>query len=243
MTPEIEEYSLYLISNLTHQAINPLNGVIGTLDNLLKGSVPDNRRNQRLNSARSQLEYTVLLIRNLAYFAQYASDKTESEPIQKSNDKICIIPQVLIESAQFFQEQASNDGIRIEVSDRYIQNAIYGDPSLLRQVFMNIFDNAVKYGDKDSVVLIKNWIQKKTNDLIITIEGKSIPFEVNDKIFEIGQRGKSAQEKTSSGSGLGLHICKLIIEKVFSGTIDAHYSSAGIATFEIRIPSAFVNQR
>ena len=242
MKPELEEYSLYLISNLTHQAINPLNGVIGTLDNLVKGTVPENRRDQRLNSARSQLEYTVMLIRNLAYFAQYASDKTGVEPIKNPTDKTCIIPQVLIESAQFFQEQASNDGIGIEVEGRHIQNAVYGDPSLLRQVFMNIFDNAVKYGHKDSIVSVKNWIQKKTNDLIVTVEGESTPFENDDEIFAIGVRGKSAQEKTSSGSGLGLHICKLIVEKVFSGKISAHHSSAGIATFEIRIPGAFIKQ-
>ena len=56
-------------------------------------------------------------------------------------------------------------------------------------------------------------------------------------------RGKQAQEQTSSGSGLGLHICKLIIEKVFLGKISAHYTAAGIASFEIRIPDAFTKER
>jgi signal transduction histidine kinase len=161
MNSELEEYSLYLISNLTHQAINPLNGVIGTLDNLLKGTVPENKRAQRINSARSQLEYTVLLIRNLAFFAQYGSEKSKVEPIKKTKENICVIPQVLIEAAQFFQEQARDDEIKIEVHDRHIQNAVYGDPSLLRQVFINILDNAVKYGEKHSVININTGYRKK----------------------------------------------------------------------------------
>lgn len=243
MKPELEEYSLYLISNLTHQAINPLNGVIGTLDNLVKGTVAENRREQRLNSARSQLEYTVMLIRNLAYFAQYATERKELQQIAQADDKKCIIPQVLIESAQFFQEHASNSGISIEVVDRHVQNAVHGDHALLRQVFMNIFDNAVKYGHKNTIVRVKHWIQKKTNDLIVTIEGESTPFNNAEEIFDIGVRGKHAQEETSSGSGLGLHICKLIVEKVFFGRISAHHSSAGVTIFEVRIPNGFINPR
>ena len=108
---------------------------------------------------------------------------------------------------------------------------------------MNIFDNAVKYGYKDTSVKVKNWIQKRSNDLIITVEGESTPFKNNDEIFKIGVRGKHAQEKISSGTGLGLHICRLIVENVFSGKISGHHSSAGITTFEIRIPGAFINKR
>jgi len=230
-----------LIANLTHQAINPLNGVIGTLDNVIKGIVPDNKKEQRINSARSQLEYTVSLLRNLAYFAQYSGEDIEGYRLQATH-KICVIPQVIIESMQYFQEQASNSDIAIELLNSREQNCVKGDPDLLRQVFMNIFDNSVKYGIPSRKVIVKDWIQKKTGDLLITIEGESISFDPEEDIFALGTRGKNAKEKTSSGSGLGLYVCKTIVEKLFSGTISAMSIGSGVGkvTFEIRLPGAFV---
>lgn len=233
---------MLLIGNLTHQAINPLNGVIGTLDNVIKGVVPEEKKKQRITSARSQLEYTVTLLRNLAYFAQYSGDNIEGyKEKTRSEHKICVIPQVIIESIQFFQEQASSIDIAIELENPRDQNCVNGDPDLLRQVFMNIFDNSVKYGIKGSKVLVKNWIQKKTKDIMIVIEGKSLHFDDSDDIFSLGTRGKNAKERTSSGSGLGLYICRLIVEKLFNGTISAYCGDiiTNRVVFEIRLPGGF----
>ena len=44
--------TLFLIQNITHQAINPLSGVIGTLDNLIDGVVPEHKKAQRLSRAK-----------------------------------------------------------------------------------------------------------------------------------------------------------------------------------------------
>lgn len=241
MTAPESNYTLALISNITHQAINPLNGVIGTLDNLIDGTIEGPRRDQRLKSARAQLEYSVSLIRNLAYFAQYGTDATPDPRFRTT--KTCIIPQLLIEAALFFQEQGATNKVRIEVIDRHIQNAVHGDPELLRQVFMNLFDNFVKYGESESVVEVKHWIQRKSGDLMITMCGVSTPFDSSEDIFAVGVRGKRATEKTSSGSGLGLHICRLIIERLFKGKIDGDFVySTRLANFQIRIPSAFIKE-
>jgi signal transduction histidine kinase len=242
MQPIDSAQTVALIQNLTHQAINPLNGVIGTLDNLIDGTIKGERREQRMKSARAQLEYTVSLIRNLAYFAQYGAG-TFAEPKVKSH-KVCVIPQLLIEAAQFFQEQAENDHIRFEVQERSLQTSVHGDPELLRQVFMNLFDNYTKYGEANAIIEIKHWIQKKTGQLIVEFSGRSTPFSNEDKVFELGTRGKFAEEKTSAGSGLGLHICRLIIERLFKGEISANFiHEKKIARFEVRIPNAFITER
>ena len=154
-----------------------------------------------------------------------------------------MIAGLIIEAAQFFQEQAENDQIRFEVQDRSVQTSVYGDPELLRQVFMNLFDNYTKYGEESSSVEIKHWIQKKTGQLIVEFSGRSTPFSKDENIFELGIRGKHAEQKTSAGSGLGLHICRLIIERLFKGEISASFvHDKKIAKFEIRIPNAFLSE-
>lgn len=244
--PIDSKYTFALISNLTHQAINPLNGVIGTLDNIIKKDISGDKVDQRLRSAKSQLEYTISLIRNLAFFTEYGLNDNDNDNDNGSGrtSKISVIPQNLIEAAQFFQEQAKNRGIYLNIESRKIPNAIYGDPDLLRQVFMNIFDNFVKYSDDNTTVLVEHHIQTRTNDIIIKFQGTtSVGFDDSDKIFEFGARGKSAVKKTSSGSGLGLHICKIILEKVFNGSIEAQYTSKrSLAVFTIRIPNAFLKK-
>ncbi|ELY4032348.1 hypothetical protein SMY43_000430, partial [Cronobacter sakazakii] len=63
-------------------------------------------------------------------------------------------------------------------------------------------------------------------------------------IFALGVRGKYAENTTSAGSGLGLHICKLIIEKVYQGKIAASFvHDSKKAVFEIRIPNGFLLER
>lgn len=238
METKSKDNTMHLIANITHQAINPIGGVIGTLDNVIDGTISESRRIQRLKSARAQLEYTVSLIRNLAFFAQYGGDDAATK---EKSYKTTIIPQNLIEAAMFFQEQGENRGVRIEVENRHIQNSINCDPDLMRQVFMNILDNYIKYSSENTTVKIQHWIQKKSNDLIVLIEGESTPFDADEDIFELGVRGKHAEGTTSAGSGLGLHICKLIIEKVFKGTISGSYvHSSHIAKFEIRVPGGFI---
>jgi signal transduction histidine kinase len=230
-----------LLSNFTHQVINPLNGVIGTLDNIVDGTISKENIVQRVNSARGQLECTTGLVRNLAYFAEFSAGN-EKAPLK--NDKICVIPQLLIEAAQFYQEQAKVNKIRIELDDKSFQLAVRGNPDLLRQVFMNIFDNAVKYGEHNSLVNIKYWHKKNPEQIIITISGKSVGFSKAERIFDLGVRGRAACARTSSGSGIGLSICGLIINNVFKGSIIGECArSTNISTFTIRLKGGFDNAK
>ncbi len=234
-----EDNILYLLANFTHQVINPLNGVVGTIDNMIDGTIPKDKFDTRLKGVRGQLETTISLIRNLAFFAQYTADYAKVK--QEKMDKICIIPQLIIEALRFYQEQAQQKSISIELLEKGKQHAVKGNPDILRQVFMNIFDNGVKYGIADTTIEIKNWIQKSTGNLIVTISGPSVGFDKNEEIFVLGTRGEAARGVLSSGSGIGLHVCKLIIESVFGGKISAeHAPKTNMTTFEIRLPGGFI---
>jgi signal transduction histidine kinase len=239
MKPD-EETSVYLISNFTHQIINPLNGVIGTIDNILDGTVTQKKIDMRLREVRGQLECAVALIRNLAFFAQYTANYGKQR--QDKMDKICVIPQVVIEALGFYQEQARQKDIAIELRERYKQHAVKGNPDLLRQALMNIFDNGVKYGLPNTMIEVKNWIQKESGDLIITVSGLSVGFEKEEDIFALGVRGEAAKLVLSSGTGIGLHVTKLIVENVFGGAIKAeHVPKTKMTNFEIRLPGGFLN--
>lgn len=226
------EIDLTLLANFTHQVINPLNGVAGTLDNLVDGTIRENRRNQRTRAARSQLEGVITLVRNLAYLSskQYETDRPS---------RTIVLPQVIIEAAMYYQEEGAAKGISIDLLNKSEQNKVPGHPEALRQVLMNLFDNAVKYSTTDSQVQVKQWIQSGTEDAIITV--RSVPrtmistMEIN-KVFNLGFRGENARNVVASGTGLGLYICRFLMEERLLGSMNVQRDGNGLL-FTLRIPN------
>lgn len=230
---------LTLLANFLHQIINPLNGVCGTIDNITQGEVPSGAVPQRLRAARAQIEHCVALIRNLAFFSEFSRNPEEYR--ERHKGKVCVLPQVVIEAMMFFQESARKKHMKIHLLDRETQYKVSADPDLIRQVFMNIFDNCVKYGNTYSDITMKAHIQKKSNDLIVEIMGASVPVPVEnrEKIFELGFRGENARQIVASGTGLGLYICRLIVQ-IYGGNITYMGRGETESIFTIRLPGGWV---
>lgn len=227
------QFDLTLLANFVHQVVNPLNGVAGTLDNLATGVIEGERREQRLNAARAQLEQCITLMRNLAFLAQ------GSGGVADDDRRTVVLPQAIIESAMFYQEEGQSRKVRISLIDRVTQNRVSGHPELIRQVIMNIFDNCIKYGSFNSVIEVNQWIQSSTSDAIITIKGVSkVPIRTDEigRMFELGFRGANARQVVASGTGLGLYICKQIIEKVHGGSLMVQHDGPSGLLFTIKIP-------
>ena len=196
MSTSPEETSLRhlrLLANFIHQIINPLNGVIGTLDDLIDGTVSVERGERETKSNPHQLEFAVMIVRNLAYFTEQSL--TPGTVPAQDVPRTCVIPQLVIEAAQFFQESGLSRDISIELADPRTRYAISGSLELIRQVFMNILDNAVKCSDRDSVVSILTRVQKRTNDLIVEVSniGPGFTHEESKTIFNPGVRGEEAR--------------------------------------------------
>lgn len=238
-TLEAKDVGPLFLANFVHQVVNPLNGVIGTLDNINDGTYQGVVVDQKLKACRGQLEQCVSLIRNLAFLSDYffeTSNKELLKPVREGGTSV--LPQVTIEAIQFFQIAAERKGMRLELDDSISQYKIAARPELLRQVFMNLFDNWLKYGINDQVVHVKP-TTNKNNDLVIEISGASVGFlnTEAESLFELGYRSKLATDKVAQGSGIGLYVCRQILEKNVGGTISArHNNKNSITTFRISIP-------
>jgi signal transduction histidine kinase len=236
------DVGLLFLANFVHQVVNPLSGVIGTLDNITDGTYEGAEVNQKINACRAQLEQCVTLIRNLAYLSDFFFDVSDKKALRQPREGgVSVLAQVVIEAAQFFQIAAEKKGIHLEmVNPQDAQQRLKVRPELLRQVFINMFDNWLKYGLNNETVSVIAKVNSK-DELVVELTGKSVGFNNNDadKLFELGWRSPEARDKVAQGSGIGLFICKQIITRALNGQISAeHRSRTRESVFRIAIPKS-----
>jgi signal transduction histidine kinase len=231
---ETEVVDLAMLSNFVHQIVNPLNGIAGTLDNLLNGEIEEHRRPQRLGAARAQIEQCITLLHNLAFLSQGFGRVLEADL------ETITLPKIVIDSAMFYQEEGKQRHVEISLADRLTQNKVRAQPDLIRQVLMNIFDNCVKYGETGSTVVVEQRIQKRTGLALIVITSRS-KFPINPieipKLTNLGFRGDNARRIVASGTGLGLYICKHIIEDAHAGVFTVQGRHTNELEFTLKLPN------
>ncbi|WP_336202513.1 HAMP domain-containing sensor histidine kinase [Pseudomonas guariconensis] len=238
--PSSIDVGVLFLANFVHQVVNPLNGVIGTLDNIHDGTYSGDIVDQKINASRAQLEQCVTLLRNLAYLSDYFFEESDRTHLRKPRELVWSpLQQTIIEAIQFFQILAGQKKIGMELIDsRRQQHRILIRPELLRQIFINFFDNWLKYGLKNQVVKV-HVSTNSADDLVVEVEGKSIPFDNSkaDSLFDFGVRDRHAIDKVAQGSGIGLYICKQIVVKSLKGNISAvHQGASAVSIFRVAIP-------
>ncbi len=229
-----EALNLRLLANFIHQVVNPLNGVSGILTNAVEGRIREENFDKRLKQSSAQLNQCIALIKNLAFFAQGFKKLNEQDLAD------VLVPKMLIDCINFFQEHAANKDVRVELENPQDQYEFHAHPELSKQIFLNLIDNAVKYCDKGTVVKISTHRQNQDKNICVIVESVGSQIEHNDieRIFKVGERGENAKNILASGTGLGLFICKEIVETCHSGQIFCESSKGGVTKFYVKLPSA-----
>ena len=100
------------------------------------------------------------------------------------------------------------------------------DITLLEQVLVNLLDNAIKYSRQDGTIQIGGILQDNSIRISVKDQGKCIPEEEIDHIFDKFYRGKSHER--ISGTGLGLAICKGLVETLGGQIWAANLDKTGV---------------
>ncbi|HLW01182.1 MAG TPA: HAMP domain-containing sensor histidine kinase [Ktedonobacterales bacterium] len=142
---------------------------------------------------------------------------------------------------QAAEEQEMTSGRRIEVSLRDAPVFIRADAERLAQVLSNLLNNAVKYSDADRPVYLTLACQAQKALLTVEDEGVGIPQDELSLIFDRFFRASTARSGPQRGLGLGLAICKEIIER-HHGQIWATSEEGKGSRFTVMLPLAEMPQ-
>lgn len=159
--------------------------------------------------------------------------RTDSNQLQIDSGMIQA-DQVLLELAEQFQLLAATKDIRIETK---VDEQLWmcGDRARMRQLFIILLDNALKYTPTDGHIRILGRIQ--SNDIHISITDTGIGISKTDLpyIFERFYRGDKARSRLEGGTGLGLSIARWIVDS-HNGTIRVHSDIAQGTEVELFFP-------
>lgn len=111
---------------------------------------------------------------------------------------------------------------------------VVADAARMRQVVSNLIDNALKFTPAGGRIHVELRRQDGTIDLTVSDSGPGVPAEHLPRIFDRFYRADPARTRRSGGAGLGLAICRTIVEG-HGGTIEAANGAAG-ATFTLHLP-------
>lgn len=196
------------LANLSHEVRTPLNSIIGLLTIIEDGNArSEDEVKQFIATARSSAESLLEVINAILDLSKIEAGKIELEKLNFNLRKV--VDQAVI----VIQQKAREKGIEIieELPSSDELNFV-GDPTRIRQVYINLLGNAVKFTEEGQI-RIKVEIENPGNSkikIISSIEdtGIGIPADKISELFKPFSQVDGSEGKKFGGTGLGLVICK-----------------------------------
>ena len=216
------------LANMSHELRTPLGAVISAADLLRNANLPSESKRQVEivnNSAEALLE----LINDILDFAKLEAGRLRLEKTDfRLRELVDGVRNLVAASAD-----AKDLDLQVEIDDG-ATDSLHSDPRRLRQVLLNLMNNAVKFTHQGYVALT---IAEEEDRLHFSVEdtGIGISSEAQKRIFETFYQAESITARRFGGSGLGLALSKELVERL-GGSITFESERGVGTTFSFVIP-------
>ncbi len=229
-----KEETKTLVTDLSHQLKTPVAALKASLEILNSPELSQTEQAEFLARCTTQIGRLEELVNALVQISRMETGMIEVHLEEKPIlDTIRMAVNRIYVKAQ---EKDIDISLTVEKEDEELR--VMQDVKWLSEAFINILENAVKYSGRDTHIQIR--LERRTAFLRLEIEdeGIGVPRAERSQIFQRFYRGQSEQVKNESGSGVGLYLSRMIIEK-HSGTITIRPSKRterSGSVFVIQIP-------
>ncbi len=206
------------LANMSHEIRTPMNAIIGMSHQLAKTRLSEQQR-MFLEIIHTAADNLLVVVNDVLDVSKMNAGKLAIETIG-----FCL-KDVIDRAIHVVEHKAEEKGLRIGIEhyDAKIAPVQLGDPYRINQILLNLLSNAVKFTNKGSVNL-RCFVQSGTADsqkIIIEVRDTGIGMEADfaNKIFDAFYQEYSSTTRKYGGTGLGMHICKQLVE-MMGGTIE-----------------------
>jgi PAS domain S-box-containing protein len=217
------------VSIVSHDLRTPLTSILGGLAILKTGKVGEEKQNQIIANSERSGERLLRLISDLLDLEKMEAGKFQLELANAS------LQPILNGSAEAVREFAAQNSITLNVPDTTL--SVVADVDRVEQVVINLLSNAIKFSPAGSSVAMQVSERNGLAEVRVVDQGSGIPSNHRKAIFEKFEQVRISDAKVKKGTGLGLPICKAIIEQ-HGGTIGVESEEGKGSTFWFTLPVA-----
>ncbi len=226
---EAERSKQEVLAMVTHDLRSPLTSLQLTLNLLHSGTMDTSSEKAKnmISRADSSVGKLIQLINDLLDIDKIESGRFSLD-IKRASDA-----SMISQAVELIQHSADARKITIESTPANVELSC--DEERVIRVLTNLLSNAIKFSPEDSKIAVSTSCANNQILFEVKDQGRGMPIAEQERIFERYHQVNSADEAEKKGSGLGLTICKALVE-AHGGTIGATSKEGEGSTFWFRIP-------
>jgi len=192
------------VSAVSHELQTPLTLVSGSLKRVIrKAPELEPQLVQRLHDAEEETIGMQQLLNDLLDLS-----RSDSGRLQVKQEPVDLRP--LLEEVVRAQGTALGRDITLQLPEQTTSTAVLGDPARLRQILLNLIENAHKYSPAEQPIQLR--LKSTATGLLLEVEDRGIGIPLQDQAYVFDRFHRGSNTTGQSGSGVGLSVVKLLLE-------------------------------
>ena len=221
------------IANMSHEIRTPMNGIIGMTDLLIAGGLSRAQEQQFLHSIVDSSDSLMVIINDILDFSKFEAGRIELD------HSPFLLRTLMGQALRSLAPKAAEKKLELLCApDTNVPDALFGDAGKLRQVLINLVGNAVKFSERGEIAVRTHVQEDDGNQALLRFsvsdQGIGISQEACSRIFNMFEQADLSTTKRFGGTGLGLTICRGIVE-LMGGRIWVESTQGQGSTFHFTI--------
>ncbi len=233
------EAKTMFLANMSHEVRTPMNTIMGMVDLTLDTELTPEQRDN-LSTVKNAADILLTLLNDILDLSRVEAGKIQLESIEVNVERtvrsVCKTMDIL----------AKNKSLALQwLIDESVPDMVKGDPVRIKQILVNLINNAIKFTPKGKIQVEVKTDSKDENSCVLHFlvkdEGIGIEKDKQEKIFEAFTQEDVSTTRQFGGTGLGLAICRRLLE-LMGGRIWVESVKGEGSTFHFIIPCPIVHK-